>query len=100
MMLKQLLLAAVLTMAACQTAASPTPSTPTVPAPLNVTKTPTPRWLETEMNGVTLGMWWPEGWESDQSDGLVLAEHIVSARGTVEGGMLVYCFVPTVDEFA
>ncbi|MCC6802967.1 MAG: hypothetical protein IT319_08785 [Anaerolineae bacterium] len=58
-----------------------------------------PDWVETEMNGVQLGMWKPAGWEIDQSQGLVLAERNPSPQGLVAGGMLIYCFVPLVDEW-
>lgn len=90
-MLKRFLIAAVCLLAACQ------PAAPTE------TRTATPettrQWLETEMNGVSLGLWTPEGWEADLSDGLVLAEHSVSSRGKYEDGILIYCFVPPMDEF-
>lgn len=58
-----------------------------------------PDWVETEMNGVRLGMWKPAGWEIDQSQGLVLAERNYMPTGLVAGGMLINCFVPLVDEF-
>ena len=58
-----------------------------------------PRWLETQMNGVSLGMWQPAGWETDSSHGLVLAEPTSTNNGMVAGGLLINCFVPPVDEF-
>ena len=90
-MLKRFLIAAVCLLAACQSAA---PTETRIETPETST-----RWLETQMNGVSLGIWTPDGWETDLSEGLVLAEHAVSARGKVEGGMLIYCFVPPMDEF-
>jgi hypothetical protein len=107
MMLKRFLVAAVFLIAACQSTMPPrsqSEETPTA-APLitdeaEVTETvAAPSWLETEMNGVSLGMWRPDGWEADQSQGLVVAEHTVTAWATVEGGILIYCFVPLVDQF-
>lgn len=97
-MLKRLLLAAMLMLAACQSAAPPETSTET-PATFTSDTGQDSQWLETEMNGVSLGMWQPVGWETDLSDGLVLAEHTVSTDGMIDGGMLVYVFVPPVDEF-
>lgn len=107
-MLIRFLIAAALFMTACQ----PSATVETL-EPIEAVDTPTvqitedpgaealspPGWVETEMNGVSLGMWKPAGWETDQSDGLVLAEHIVSSHGKIESGMLIYCFVPSVDEF-
>ena len=63
------------------------------------TEEPASRWLETEMNGISLGMWQPINWETDMSDGLVLAEHTVSPSQPAEEGILVHCFVPPTDEF-
>jgi hypothetical protein len=90
-MWKWVLIVAVFWLAACQ-AAAPT-ETPTE------TPDTSTRWLETEMNGVSLGIWTPNGWEADLSDSLVLAEHVVSTHGTMIGGMLINCFVPAMDEF-
>lgn len=93
-MLKRFLLAAMLLlMAACQSAAPTETSTETIP------NSSEPQWLETQMNGVSLGMWKPRGWETDVSDGLVLAEHTISTSGSIESGMLIYVFVPPVDDF-
>jgi hypothetical protein len=100
MMLNWFLIAAVILFSACQPSAPPeTPTLTITEAPEATETVVAPRWLETEMNGVSLGIWRPDGWETDQSHGLVLAEHTVSSWTTVEGGMLVYCFVPLVDEF-
>lgn len=110
-MLIRFFIAAALFMTACQ----PFASAETTVAPIEtseVADTPTipitedspaasqaPDWVETEMNGVQLGMWKPAGWEFDQSQGLVLAERNPSPQGLVAGGMLIYCFVPPVDEY-
>ncbi len=91
-MWKGFLVAVVMLLTACQSAAPTETILPTAPP----TESP---WLETVMNGVTLGLWRPDGWETDQSNGLVLAEHSVSQNGTVAGGMLIYCFVPAPDEY-
>ena len=52
------------------------------------------------MNGVSLGMWRPAGWEADSGHGLVMAEPTLSKHGAVTGGLLIYCFVPPTDEFS
>jgi hypothetical protein len=44
------------------------------------------------MNGVNLGMWRPDGWQSDTREGLVTAD-------LGEDGMLVYVSVPSMTEF-
>lgn len=105
-MLTRFLIAAVIALAACRPSGQPrseNEQTPTPAPTLPPISTPEPEvtdsvveptWLETEMNGVSLGMWQPDGWESDQSHGLVLAEQ------TVDNGMLIYCFVPLVDELS
>jgi hypothetical protein len=104
-MLKRFLIAAMLWLAGCQSAApTETLILPTL-TPVPPTETPLPatptssHWVETEVNGVSLGIWSPEGWDSDLSDGLVLAEHLVAPHTEGAGGMLIYCFVPPVDEF-
>jgi hypothetical protein len=110
MMVIRFLIAAALFLTACQPSA--TAGTGTLIETVEVINTPTlqiteeppeviqePDWVETEMNGVSLGMWKPAGWEIDQSQGLVLAEGKDTPQGLVAGGMLIYCFVPLVDEF-
>ncbi len=97
-MLKRFLIAAAFLFAACQ---------PTVPTETSTETPATPQsdsgqdsqWLETEMNGVSLGMWKPGGWETDLTNGLVLAEHTNSTNSMIDAGMLVYVFVPPIDEF-
>ena len=109
-MLIRFLIAAVLFLTACQPFASAETVVTLETAEVVDTPTaqitedppaaaPAPDWVETVMNGVSLGMWKPAGWEIDQSQGLVLAERTDSPRGLVAGGMLIYCFVPPVDEF-
>lgn len=61
----------------------------TVPPPTDIATT---RWLETEMNGVRIGMWRPDGWDTDVSDGLVLIEK-------AGDHMSIYVFVPHMSEF-
>jgi hypothetical protein len=96
-MSKRFLIVAVLLLAACRSVREET-STP----PVNLTTaTPTSPmgWLETEMNGVTLGIWTPEGWETDLAQGLILAERTTASNGDPAEGMLIYIFVPPLDEF-
>lgn len=99
-MLKRFLIAAAFLFAACQPAVTTETSTEPLVTPPGDSGQDS-QWLETAMNGVTLGMWKPGGWETDLSDGLVLAEHTVSTSSMVEGGMLinVFVFVPPADEF-
>ena len=51
------------------------------------------------MNGVSLGLWQPVGWEADLSHGLVIAEPSQANNSMAAGGLLIYCFVPQTDEF-
>lgn len=112
MIYKRLLIAVMMALAACEArlSTSPTAAIPETPAPEGSavsssvtnaisTEEPTSRWLETEMNGVTLGLWQPINWETDMSDGLVLAEHTVAPNQAAEEGILVHCFVPPTEEF-
>jgi len=96
-MLKRFLIAAAFILAACQSAAPI--ETSLVPPTISVSPTPPPKWLETEMNGVSLGMWQPDGWESDLTDGMVVAEHTAVSGGSGAGGLLIYLFVPPPGEF-
>ena len=102
-MLKRLLIAAIIGLAACQSAAPPkTPTlapTPTITPPSPATAVPTPKWLQTQMNGVSLGLWQPVGWQADTSQGLVIAEPTDLTNPNIADGLLIYCFVPSVDEF-
>jgi hypothetical protein len=122
----RLFIAAVLGLAACQSAApsktmtevlatEPVPTTITtatteprssaqmlvmdVNTPPPPTNQATTQWLETVMNGVHLGMWRPDGWEAVVNEGLVLAEPGMSTSGFADGGMLVYVSVPSLSEF-
>lgn len=112
MIYKRLLIAVVMLLAACEARpfTSPTAAIPETPLPEGSdtvsavtdavsTEEPASRWLEIEMNGVALGMWQPSNWETDISDGLVLAEHTVSPHKPNEEGILVHCFVPPTDDF-
>lgn len=122
MILPRFFIAAVLGLAACQstppessaerlatitaTAAPPATAFPatTIPrssAQMRIVQLSTPppptdeqttRWLETEMNGVRLGMWRPDGWMTDVSEGLLLFE-------TDDDPMSIYCTVPLLNEF-
>lgn len=108
-MLIRFLFAAALFVSACQPSTAATVETINTP---EVADTPTvqttedssaavqsPVWIETEMYGVTIGMWKPAGWETDQNRGLVLAERVNAIPGPLKGGMLIHCFVPDVTEF-
>lgn len=112
MIYNRLLIAVVMVLAACEARPSTSPTAAiveTIPPEGTVsassvndavaTDEPQGRWLETEMNGVVLGIWQPTNWETDISDGLVLAEHTVSPNQPTEEGILVHCFVPPTDEF-
>ncbi len=104
MMLKRLFVAATLFLASCQNMSPPTPTESNLQntgvAAVD-TRTPeaseeqTPVWMETEVHGVSLGIWKPAGWEADTSHGLLMAEHTVSIEtGRTESGMMVNIFVP------
>ncbi len=97
-MLKRFLIAAAFLFAACQPTA-PTETSTAIPATPQSDGGQELQWLETEMNGVSLGIWKPSGWETDLTNGLVLAEHTNSTNSMVDAGMLVYVFVPPIDEF-
>lgn len=58
------------------------------------------RIIETDMNGIRIGLGVPPGWAGDTVDGLVIAEHFGSMDGGIPTpGMLVYVFVPPLDRF-
>ncbi len=101
MIFKRFLLAVVIALAACESQ-QPVPPTET-PAP-----TPTAEvteeaarlhWLEMEMNGVSLGMWRPVNWQTDMSDGLVLAERTSAPSDPGEQGIIIHCFVPPLEDY-
>lgn len=64
-------------------------------------------WLETEMNGVRVGMRMPQGWNAAQNaeyggapKGLMFAEYRPAPGSTeLEVGVLVYLFVPSLENF-
>jgi hypothetical protein len=97
--------AALLILAACEIMSSPpTPTTTTLQntgvasslaAP---TADMSPRWIETENNGVALGCWQPSGWTIDTSEGVLLAEHAASiGTGEPPSGVMIYIFVPEIE---
>lgn len=98
-----------LVLAACQFATI-TPS-PTERPPVTIDRAETPeitrpiatsepRWVETQVDGVMLGLMMPAGWAADTTDGLIMAEHMNALyTGTSMAGMLVYVFVPSLDRF-
>lgn len=59
-----------------------------------------PRWLETTIDGVKMGIMTPSGWFAEAMDGLMIAEHISPVEGgPPAAGILVYIFAPPLDEF-
>jgi len=57
--------------------------------------------LEYTMEGVSLRLTPPNGWQADIMDGLLLVEHTTGMEdGSPNPGMLVYIFVPPLSEFA
>jgi len=95
------LLIAILIPTACQgTAAALTPTPKPQPTAM-ATAEPTRHWGEYELDGVTLGITTPPGWEMYQTNrSLVLVEHSgsVASGGELEG-MIVYMFVHSTDDF-
>lgn len=56
--------------------------------------------VATEMNGVRIGLPVPPGWAADIVDGLIVAEHLGRIDGGMpEPGLLIYAFVPPLDQF-
>jgi hypothetical protein len=102
-MIKHVLVALVgFILAACSQTAPVTPPTATLQQPTRVASLaptiaaiPTPRWIETEVDNIDVGMWLPVGWEADTTNGLTLVEHLSSIqRGIPVTGIIVYVFVP------
>ena len=58
-----------------------------------------PEWVETEVNGVEIGMWLPPGWQVDTLRGLSVVEHMGSIRTDEPArGIVLYVFVPDLDQ--
>lgn len=58
-----------------------------------------PEWIETDINGVALGVWLPPGWQYDDTGGLTLIEHMSSIdTGVPTETITVYFFVPELDQ--
>jgi hypothetical protein len=54
-----------------------------------------PEWIETEINGVDLGVWLPAGWQYDDTAGLTLVERMGSIEApSATDGIMIYFFVP------
>lgn len=67
---------------------------------INTGEEDTPRFIDTEMNGVRIGLPVPPGWAADVIDGLIIAEHLSPMNdGIPEPGLMVYAFVPPLDRF-
>lgn len=103
-MVRRLFIVTTLFLAACQSVSPPTPTgsnlqntgvaSQTQRTP-EATEEQTPIWTETEVNGVSLGLWKPAGWEVDTSYGLLMAERTISLEtGRTESGMRINIFVP------
>lgn len=57
-----------------------------------------PEWIETDINGVDLGVWLPPGWQYDDTGGLTLVEHMMSIDTDTPAQMItLYFFVPELD---
>jgi len=59
-------------------------------------------WLETEADGVRLGLWKPAGWAADTRDGLILAERVRPAPNSpseLPHGVVVNFFFPELSHF-
>lgn len=96
-MLRRSFVAALMILAGCQSLAlSRAPDNHTVDPPTP----PATTWMETEIDGIRLGMPMPEGWLGDTMDGLMLAEPAptVDNQG-LEVGVVVYLFVPELSHF-
>lgn len=103
-MLMRVLILAVTLLASCQSLAlSNAPGATEAPE----TAPTEDIWMETEMNGVRLGVWMPSGWDTARSaelgggpEGLMLAEYRPAGDSSdLEVGVLVYLFAPPLDHF-
>lgn len=57
-------------------------------------------WLEVEVEGVNLGLWLPDDWFADYTDGLLIADKGAVLNGSAPVlGMVVYFFVPPLESF-
>ncbi len=57
-----------------------------------------PEWIETDINGVDVGVWLPAGWHYDDTSGLTLIERMSSVEtGAPANGIIFYFFVPELD---
>lgn len=103
-MLKRFLIFAVMALASCQSLALS--NGPEQQASAEATAV-ADAWMETEMNGVRLGVRMPPGWDAAHNaeyggrpEGLMLVEYRPDAdTGELEVGALVYLFVPPLDNF-
>ena len=96
-MLKRILVVAVMALAGCQTLAFPhAPDENTV----HPASTPDTTWIETETNGVRIGIWMPGDWILDTHGGLMIAEPTPSTDSEgVDLTVVVNLFVPRLDYF-
>jgi hypothetical protein len=94
-MLRRILVIAVMALASCQSLALSPALDENSTEDANPTGT---TWMETEMNGVHIGMRVPSGWAADINSGLLLAEHTSSMdTSEVEVAVLIRIFVPSLD---
>ncbi len=105
-MLKPLLILAALSLAACaQAPTAPPPESSAIRNLENVSErslavsTTAPEWVETEIDGVQVGMWLPPGWQADTARGLSVVEHMGSIQANEPArGITLYVFVPNLDQ--
>jgi hypothetical protein len=55
--------------------------------------------METDVDGVLVGLWLPNGWDVDMDDGLVIAEDTTSPNASGDQGIIINCFVPKADAY-
>lgn len=92
-MFRWITLVVLVTLTACQTATGLTPT-------LAPTESPTPNEVtQVSADGVTLAIQTPHGWQSVPNDyGILLAEHAELYGSGTPDGILVYIFVPKMED--
>lgn len=85
---------------ACACDVMPPPATPEI-TPESTQEIAQRRFVEVDLNGVTVGVWIPAGWIADVQDGLIMSEHMPRLDDDTYPmrGMMVYFFVPELDRF-
>lgn len=92
-MLRWIFIVMLIALAACQTGTGATPT-------LEPTASPTPNEVtQVSADGVTLAIQTPRGWQSVPNEhGILLAEHAELHDSGVPNGILVYIFVPKMED--